>query len=82
MHVLDPTFRNSNLVTSSGVIVVKMGSKFIPSGTDDNKGLLTECEVCAGKYLPEIFVQTERRRSDVCAKKTEGTIPYRSSKRG
>ena len=36
------------------------------------KGLLTECEVCRGKYLPEVFVQTERRRSEVCAKKNEG----------
>ena len=34
--------------------------------------LLTECEVCTGKYLPEVFVQTERRRSEVCAEKAEG----------
>ena len=32
------------------------------------KGLLTECEGCTGKYLPEVFLQTERRRSEVCAK--------------
>ena len=38
----------------------------------NTKGLLTECEVCTGKYLPEVFVQTERRMSEVCAKKTEG----------
>ena len=25
-----------------------------------------------GKYLPEVFLQTEQRRSEVCAKKTEG----------
>ena len=31
--------------------------------------LLTECEVCSGKYFPESFVQTERRRSEVCAEK-------------
>ena len=31
--------------------------------------LLTECEVCTGKYLPEVFMQTERQRSVVCAKK-------------
>ena len=28
------------------------------------KDLLTEREVCTGKYLPEVFVQTERRGSD------------------
>ena len=34
----------------------------------NNKGLiLTECDVCTVKYLPEVFVQTERRRSEVCA---------------
>ena len=33
--------------------------------------LLIETEVCTGKYLPEIFVETERRRSEICAKKTE-----------
>ena len=27
-----------------------------------NKGLLTEYEVCTGKYLPEVFVQTEQTR--------------------
>ena len=25
-----------------------------------------------GKYLPEVFLQTERRRSEVCAHKTNG----------
>jgi hypothetical protein len=35
------------------------------------KALLTECEVCTGKYLPEVLVQRERRRSEVCAKKPE-----------
>ena len=46
-----------------------------------NKGLLTECEVCTGKYLPEVFVQTERRRSEICAKKQKvNTFPYRPSK--
>jgi hypothetical protein len=25
---------------------------------ENNKGLLTESEVCTGKYLPEVFVQT------------------------
>ena len=34
--------------------------------------ILTECEVCTEKYLPGVFVQTERRRSNVCAEKTEG----------
>jgi hypothetical protein len=45
------------------------------------KGLLTESEVCTGKYLPEIFVQTERRKSEVCADKPKANIfPYRPSK--
>ena len=34
--------------------------------------LLTEREVCTGNYFPEVFVQTERRRSEICAEKTEG----------
>ena len=34
--------------------------------------LLTECEVCAEKYLLEVFIQTDRRRSEVCAEKIEG----------
>ena len=30
-----------------------------------------------GKYLPEVFVQIERRRSEVCAKKQKAnTFPY------
>ena len=29
------------------------------------------CDVCRGKYLPEAFVHTERRRNEVC-EKTEG----------
>jgi hypothetical protein len=46
-----------------------------------NIGLLTESEVCTGKYLPEVFVQTERRRSEVCADKPKAnTFPYRPSK--
>ena len=32
---------------------------------------LTEFEVCTGKYLPVVFVQTERRRNKVCAEKAE-----------
>jgi hypothetical protein len=45
------------------------------------KGLLTESEVCMGKYLPEVFLQTERRRSEVCADKPKAnTFPYRPSK--
>ena len=49
----------------------------------NNKDLLTECEVCTGKYCLRFFVQAERRRSEVCAIKTEGnTFPYRTSKRG
>ena len=49
----------------------------------DIKDLLTEREVCTGKYLPEVFVQTERRRSEVYAKKhKENIFPYRPSKRG
>ena len=27
------------------------------------------CEVCTGKYLPEVFVQTEQRRSEICKEK-------------
>ena len=45
------------------------------------KGLLTECEVCMGKYFPEIYVQTERRRNQGPCEKTD-TFPYRPSKRG
>ena len=42
------------------------------------KDLLTEREVCMGKYCLRFFVQTEGRRSEVCAIKTEGnTFPYR-----
>ena len=51
------------------------------------KDLLTEREVCTGKYLPEVFVQTERRGSEVfvqterrgsevCAKKTKANTCY------
>ena len=32
------------------------------------KGLLTECEVYTGMFLPEVIVQIVRRRSEVCAK--------------
>ena len=41
-------------------------------------------EVNTGKLdLPEVFVQTERRSSEVCAKKQKtNTFPYRPSKRG
>ena len=35
----------------------------------NNKGLLTKWEICPGKYLPEVLVQTERQRSEVYAKK-------------
>ena len=42
------------------------------SPSEYNDYLLTECEVFTGKYLPEVFVQTERRRSEVCEEKTEG----------
>ena len=46
-------------------------------------GLLTECEICTRKYLPEVFIQTERRRSEVCTKKQKAnTFPYKPSKRG
>ena len=31
--------------------------------------LLTKCEVCTGKHLTKVSVQTEQRRSNVCAKK-------------
>ena len=49
----------------------------------NNKDLLTECEVCTGKYCLSFFVQTERRRSEVCAIKTEGnSLQCRPSKRG
>ena len=45
------------------------------------KGLLTDSEVCTGKYLPEVFVQTERRRSEICSDKPKAnTFPYRPSK--
>ena len=43
--------------------------KYFQANTDY---LLTECEVCRGKYLPEVLVQTKRRRREVCAKKPEG----------
>ena len=47
------------------------------------KDLLTECEVCTGKYLPEVFVQTKRRKREVCAKIPKAnTFPHRPSKRG
>ena len=35
-------------------------------------GLLTECEACTGKHLPDVFVQTERRRNRGLCRKTEG----------
>ena len=34
--------------------------------------LLTKCEVCMVKYLPEVFVQTEQQRIEVSMKITEG----------
>ena len=40
----------------------------------NNDYLLTECEVCTEKYLPEVFAQTERRRSVVSAKKNRGEM--------
>ena len=42
--------------------------------------LLTECEVCTGKYLPEVFVQTERRRSEICAEKNRGQLLSRTDR--
>ena len=46
------------------------------------KYLLTQCDVCVGKYLPEVFVQT-KRRSEVCAKKQKlNTFQSGQSKRG
>ena len=51
--------------------------------TGNIKDLLTEYEDCTGKYCLRFFVQTKRRRSEVCAIKTKGnTFPYRPSKRG
>jgi hypothetical protein len=51
--------------------------------TCNNKDLFTDCEVYTGKYCLRFFVQTEQRRSEVCAIKTEGnTFRYRPSKRG
>ena len=50
-------------------------------------GLLTECEVCTGKYLPEVFVHADRATKErgLCVK-TEGKYypvhPYRPSNRG
>jgi hypothetical protein len=45
--------------------------------TQHIKDLLTDCEVCTGKYCLRFFEQTERRKSEVCAIKTEGnTFPY------
>ena len=46
--------------------------------------LLTECKVCTGKYLSEVFVQTVRRKSEVCVEENRGQIllPYRPNKRG
>ena len=46
--------------------------------------LLTECEVCTEKYLPEAFVRTERRRREVCEEKNPraNAFPYRVNKRG
>ena len=44
--------------------------------------LLTECEVYMGKYLPEVFLDTERRINEVCAVKTKGkSFSYRVNKR-
>ena len=43
--------------------------------------LLTKCEVCTGKYLPEVFEQIERRRNEVCAENTRAnTFPHRPKK--
>jgi hypothetical protein len=47
----------------------------------NNKRLLSESEVCTGKYFPEFFVQTERRWSEVCADKSKAnTFPHWPSK--
>ena len=34
--------------------------------------LLTEYEVCTGKYFSEVFIQTALQRSKVCAKRPKG----------
>ena len=46
--------------------------KVTPKIYTHNDDLLTECEVCTVKYLPEVFVQTGRRRSQVCAENYRG----------
>ena len=42
--------------------------------------LLTECEVRMRKYLHEVFLQIERRWSEVCAKKIRGKILSRTNR--
>ena len=46
--------------------------------------LLTECDVCTGKYLAEVFVQTQRRRSELSAEKktSVSNLPYEPKKQG
>ena len=41
---------------------------------DCTKYLLTKCEVRTGKYLPEIFLETEQRGREVCVKKPKTNI--------
>ena len=45
-----------------------------------NDYLLTEYEVCTGKHLSEVFVQTEQRRSEVCVEKIRGQILFRTDR--
>ncbi len=48
-----------------------------------NKDLLTDCEVCTGKYCLRFSYRPSDEGAKVCAIKTEGnTFPYRPSKRG
>ena len=61
------------MLTSYGGKILKMLTSLPPP--DVGLHLLT------GKYLPEVFVQTERRRSEVCEDKPKAnTFPYRPSK--
>ena len=39
----------------------------------NNKGLLTECKVCTGMYLPELFVQCEKTEGKYFPVQTEQT---------
>jgi hypothetical protein len=72
---------SSNKFNSIQFIVTGCPVRNIERFICDIKGLLTESDVCTGKYLREVFVQTERRRSEVCADKPKAnTFPYRPSK--